>query len=482
MTQITFNNTKTCENLLQEAIKNDFVSFLEKSFYTVCPGQVFLHNWHIDAIADRLKNIESGKIKRLIITMPPRYLKSLCISVAWPMWLLSRNAANKIIVASYSNKLSIKHSEDSRLIIESEWYKSYFPDIQIAHGRNEKSKFYTTKNGFRFATSVEGSLTGEGGDFLIADDPINPRQTNSKSYLKNNIEWFKQTFSSRLNNKKKGAIIIVMQRLHENDLVGYLLSKHSHTWHVLNLPIISNEDSYINFANHNYYRKKGELLHSEREGKEEIAIIKRDLGKHAFAAQYQQSPLPENNIIQRKLFTYYHTKDIDINNSSIIQSWDTACSTNDHSDYSACTTWLQINNNHYLLYATRVKLSYEDLLEKIIYLYYHWRSSALLIENKSSGQQLIQSLTKKHPNIIVHNILPQANKVSRLYKVLPMFEKGQVLFPYEKEWLPDFEEELLRFPKVKHDDQVDSVSQYLNWTNIDNNHIHYDRNFNLREL
>ncbi|MFK8040358.1 MAG: hypothetical protein AB8B67_03380 [Rickettsiaceae bacterium] len=165
--------TKSNE-LLFAILRKDFASFINKVFNTINPGLVFETNWHIDLIAEYLQAIQNGQIKRLIINIPPRNLKSICVSVAWPAWLLGHNPSKRIIVASYSQILSIKHSLDCRLILSSKWYQNIFPKTILSKSHNQKSKFLTTENGFRFATSIGGSVTGEGGDVLIVDDPHNP--------------------------------------------------------------------------------------------------------------------------------------------------------------------------------------------------------------------------------------------------------------------------------------------------------------------
>ena len=215
----------TPTQLKNEVLRNDLSAFIHKSFNTINPSVKYSHNWHIDLIAEYLKEVYNGNIKRLIINIPPRSLKSVCISVAFPALILGKNPSSRIIVASYSEILSLKHSTDCRIIINSQWFKKLFPDFQLNQSQNEKHKFATTQNGYRFATSIGGSLTGEGGDILIVDDPHNPQQIMSDKYRLKTIEWFSNTFVSRLNDKKNGVIIIVMPRLHQNDLVGYLLSK-----------------------------------------------------------------------------------------------------------------------------------------------------------------------------------------------------------------------------------------------------------------
>lgn len=218
------NTDISSHKFLDALLRQDFSSFITKVFYTINPRATYYHNWHIDLIADYLEHVRNGHIKRLIINIPPRNLKSICTSVAWPAFLLGKNPTTRIMVASYSSILSIKHSLDCRMIMQSKWYRQLFPQTILSKKHNLKSKFLTSLNGFRFATSVGGSTTGEGADILIIDDPHNPTQINSVKLRNKTICWYEQTFVSRLNNPNKGAIILVMQRLHLDDLAGYLLN------------------------------------------------------------------------------------------------------------------------------------------------------------------------------------------------------------------------------------------------------------------
>lgn len=195
-------------------LRTDLPSFIGKVLQTVDPGAPYLPNWHIDLIAEYLEAAGRGSISRLIINMPPRALKSVCVSVAWPAWLLGHDPRSRIIAASYAATLAVKHSLDCRLVMESEWYRALFPGTQLAHDQNEKHKFMTTQRGFRFATSVGGSVTGEGGNFLIMDDPLSPMQALGEHGRAHVAAWFDHTFATRLNDKKKGVIVLVMQRLH----------------------------------------------------------------------------------------------------------------------------------------------------------------------------------------------------------------------------------------------------------------------------
>lgn len=445
---------------LQRTIyKNNLSYFIQKSFYIINQGTKYIHNWHIDAISEALNEVCNGNIKRLIINMPPRYLKSVCVSASFPAWILGNNPEKRIIVSSYSEKLTLKHSTDCRLIMESQWFKSVFPDCILSKNQNEKYKFSTIKNGYRFATSVGGTLTGEGGDILIIDDPHNPQQILSSKYRQKVLDWYSNTFSSRLNNKKNGAIIIVMQRLHQDDLSGYLLSKDKDGWFHLNLPVIFEEDCNIKVGNFNKNINKGEYLFEEREGKEEIDKIKIDMGMYVFNAQYQQKPMLLDYGIFKKAWIQYYNENIIYEN--IYLSFDTAIKTGINNDPTVCTIWGTYKNKYYLIDLFRNWLEYPELKRESINLINKWKPSAVLIEDKASGQSLIQDLKKDKINIISIKVIK--DKITRFASITPIFESERVLFRENSSWLFDLEYELMSFPVANHDDQVDSISQFLNW-------------------
>ncbi|MCT4635116.1 MAG: phage terminase large subunit [Rickettsiales bacterium] len=447
--------------LVQAVLRNNFSTFVAKSFLTVSPGTKYLHNWHISLISEKLKQIEEGKITRLIINIPPRYLKSICISVSWSAWLMGHNPATKIMTASYSQALSNKHSQDCRILMNSPWYKELFPETIINKGENQKSKFVTSKRGFRFATSTGGTATGEGGDYLIIDDPQNPNKINSKKYRQATIQWFEQTFISRLNNKQTGAIVIVMQRLHEEDLCGYLLENKRDQWDLLKLPAIYEQP--ITFTEPYLITKEtGSVLHEEREDMVALNKLKNELGEYNFASQYQQSPIPSKGcIIEKSWLNYFSSKD-NIKFKQIIQSWDTAIKAKDDSDYSVGITVGINNNGYYLLDIQRIKAEYPELIIALQNFSNKWNPQAILIEDKGSGQSLIQSLKPLIKTAIIP-IKPKFDKVTRFARHSPLFEAGKIFLDYNANWRITLEQELISFPKSPHDDQVDSLSQALEY-------------------
>lgn len=446
------------QSLKHAVLRNDLSSFIQRSFRTVNPGTRYLHNWHIDLIAEYLTACEKGEITRLIINMPPRYLKSLSISVAWPAWLLGHDPARRIIAASYAQGLSLKHSLDARRVITAPWYREIFPELQLAADQNEKAKFMTTQQGFRFATSVGGTITGEGGNYLIVDDPHNPTHIYSQSARHAAIDWFDHTFASRLDDKKRGVFAVVMQRLHADDLTGHLLEKG--TWEQLLIPAKAEREVHHSFNHLNIIRPPGDLLHPEREGEKELSQIAADLGSIAYQAQYQQQPVvQEDGIIHRDWLRYYGA----LPEGCIIQSWDTAIKAGQQHDRSVCATWLQAEGNHYLVDVTALRLEYPALKRQIIALAKQHNPEAILIEDKASGQSLLQDL-RKETDLKLIAIMPTQDKLTRLAQVSVMVESGRVLLPKKAPWLEEFLSELLGFPAAAHDDMVDVFSQYLNWT------------------
>src|ERR1700692_1201556 len=199
--------------LLQALLRNDFRVFVEKVFLTLTPGQTYIRSWHIDAIAYQLERVRRGEIRRLIINMPPRSLKSIMASVAFPAFVLGLEPSRRIICVSYSGDLAKKHSNDFRAVLESSWYRRAFPTTRIGPYKNSETEIELTARGFRLATSVGGTLTGRGGDIIVIDDPLKPDDALSETKRSGANQWFTNTLLSRLEAKRTGAIVVVMQRV-----------------------------------------------------------------------------------------------------------------------------------------------------------------------------------------------------------------------------------------------------------------------------
>jgi len=440
--------------LLPLVLSYDLNSFIHKAFNTINPSASYQPNWHIELIAEYLQAVQNGKITRLIINIPPRSLKSICVTVAWTAWILGIDPTKRIMAASYSQLLSTKHSLDCRFILESEWYKKLFPATILSTKHNQKSKFLTKQNGFRLATSIGGSATGEGGDVLIIDDPHNPTYINSPKMRKRAIEWFEQTFVTRLNNTAKGAIILVMQRLHEEDLTGHLLD-NSNDWQLLKIPAIAIKNYEYKINNYEYQYVEGDVLHKKRNQYEELKKLEGVIGVHNYAAQYLQDPLPQGcYLLNMEDIKFYEAlpETFDYH----VQSWDTAIKTSDNADYSVCTSWGILKKQYYLISCARQKLTYPILKTEFNRLSKKYCPKFILIEDKASGQQLIQDLRLDGYNNIVA-IKPKLDKITRFASVTPLFLAGQVLLPKQSNFNTVLLNELLKFPHERYDDIVDSI-------------------------
>lgn len=467
-------NTKEGRLRLQKAmIRSRLSAFTIQTFKTVSPGDQYLHNWHIDAISDHLEACYRREIKRLIINIPPRTMKSISASVAFPAWALGRDPSLKFICASYAASLSIKHSIDCRLVMESPWYKEAFPNTVLAEDQNAKNKFMTTSRGQRFATSVGGAVLGEGGDFLIMDDPVKADEADSEVTRDTANHWFKQSFMTRLNDRVNGVVIVIMQRLHYQDLTAVLMEQGG--WENLCLPLyLEEQPRKIYFGSITKKKEKrekvwnvGEVLQPKRFPPEVIEQLKKDLGSYTFAGQYLQRPAPlGGGMVKLSWFPRYDTiytpENAKQSFSEIVQSWDTAFKENELNDPSACTTWGIRGNDWFLLDSFAQRMEYPDLKRTVINMAAKWQPNTVLIEDKASGQSLIQDLRRETPLGVVA-CQPMKDKVVRLSSVSALMEAGRVHLPKVAGWLVDYEAELAGFPNAAHDDRVDSTSQFLRW-------------------
>jgi predicted phage terminase large subunit-like protein len=448
------------EQALNAILRSDFYHFLHRCYLTLNPSTPFLRNWHIEAILYRLEQIQKGEINRLIINLPPRYLKSIISSVALPAFLLGHDPMRRIICLSYGSDLSSKHAADFRAIVQSRWYRRAFPKMEIS--RMADSDVFTTKRGFRKTTSVGGALTGLGGDLFIIDDPQKPVDAQSQPLRDSLNAWFSNTLMSRLDNKQSGVIIVVMQRVHLYDLTGYLL-ENSEGWTVLNLAAIAQQDEDIPIGDQRtHHRKAGEALHPERDSLAAWDIVLKENGSEVFLSQYQQSPVPPGGaMVRRQWLRYYDLLPERTYRTKVIQSWDCAAKDGAQNSYSVCSTWMIANRqDYYLLDVTRGRYDYPRLRQAALALAERFDPTAIIIEDASAGIALAQDL-KEAGRYRVRLAPVDRDKVTRLYVQAAKFEAGRVYFPRSAPYLADLEAELLSFPQGKHDDQVDSLTQAL---------------------
>jgi predicted phage terminase large subunit-like protein len=450
------------ERALQHFLRTDFNVFLEKTFRTVSPGQRYCPNWHLEAIAYALERVARGEVKRLIILMPPRNLKSIAASVALPAWLLAQDPTQRIICVSYSSDLANKHARDCRAVMMAPWYEAAFPLTRLDPSKNAETEFATTRRGFRLATSTGGTLTGRGGNILIIDDPLKPADAQSELRRQDCLQWYTNTLLSRLDDKVYGAIILVMQRLHLDDLAGYLMEQGG--WEVLELPAVADVPQVIPIGPGRFHhRAVGEVLHPEREPLRVLQQLKLEMGTYDFSAQYQQAPVPPGgNMIQWEWFRSVKEPPPLREGSIIAQSWDTASTTGELADYSVgITARLDKTGDIYILDVVRGRWAFPDLLREMQKAYDCHRPRSVLIEDHASGIGLIQTLRERRLPVI--GIKPKGDKVMRMHAHTATLEAGKVFFKAGVPWLDDFRSEVLAFPYGRHDDQVDALSQLMTW-------------------
>lgn len=425
-------------------------------------GGPLMPNWHIEAICRALMDVVEGKTRRLLITMPPRCLKTYHASICLPAWMLGRNPGAKIICASYAASLSEQFSMDTRNLMQSAWYRRVFPATLVDPRRASREEFRTTAGGFRMASSVGGTLTGRGGDVVVIDDPLKAGDAMSEAARRGSIDWFDKTVHSRLNDPKTGAIIIVSQRLHAEDLPGHLLETGG--WTHLNLPMEFRENTVIPLTGDRLVRiGAGALLHEERHGPAELRALRIGMGERDYEAQYNQNPEPPDGALFRRIWIvrYDELPSTDWF-EGVYQSWDTAWDVQEQHDYSVCTTWGYRQGRYYLLDVYRAKLEFPALHHAVMAQRKKWRPVMVIVEAVGSGKALWQSIRSEYDDVRwLDKLTPQGSKQERAAGQTPKFERGQILLPREAPWLADFEKELFAFPWGKHDDQVDSAVQFL---------------------
>jgi len=445
-------------------LRHDFATFAMRCFHDLNPQTRLAMNWHLRVIAAKLTAVREGKIRRLIINLPPRHLKSLLASIAFPAWCLGHDPSAQFLSVSYAQDLADKLARDCRAIMMSPWYRQIFP-TRLAPHRHAVQEFITTRQGYRLATSTGGVLTGRGADIILIDDPLKPEEALSEAQRQAANEWYDHTLYSRLNDKRYGAIVMVMQRLHEDDLVGHVLGQEQ--WEVVRFPAIAETDEEHQIETiweaRCFTRRQGEPLHPDREPLDTLDRIRRTIGEYNFAGQYQQSPAPlGGGLVKAEWFKRYRENERPERFDRIVQSWDTANKATELSDFSVCTTWGVKGKDLFLLAVFRRRLEYPALKRAVREQLSLFGANEVLIEDKASGTQLIQELIADGCHGVTR-YQPTTDKIMRLNSQTGVIENGFVHIPETAPWLAEYLHEMTVFPKGKHDDQVDSTAQFLDW-------------------
>ena len=431
--------------------------FLKRAWHLVEPETPFIDGWHLQAICEHLEACHRGEIRNLVINMPPRHCKSLLCSVFFPVWTWINNPSKAWLCSSYSYGLAVRDSLRSRRIIQSPWFRLRFPECGIAPDQSQKGRYENVAGGSRISTTVLGAATGEGGDYLLVDDPHKVLDSTSERARNGVIDWWNQTMSTRGNNPKTAVKIVVGQRVHFGDLCGALEDQGGYEHLILPAEYEgSKRSTSIGWSDPR--KEDGELLWEDRFGRDEIDGLKKMLGTYAASAQLQQSPVSQDGgMIKDSWIQKY--KYLPERFDRIVQSWDTAFKGGPGS-FVCGQVWGMHENQFYLIDQERGRWSFSETVHAIERLTArHPECDEILIEDAANGPAIMDTLRSSIHGIIP--IRPDGSKQARVSAVTPLFEAAQVWIPESAPWVDDFVVEMLQFPFGKNDDQVDACSQAL---------------------
>lgn len=463
--------------------------FIKQAWHLVEPATPFVDGFHIGAICEHLQAVSEGQIQRLLINLPPRHMKSLSVGVFWPVWEWIRKPSIRWLFAAYAANLAVRDAVASRRIIDSEWYQRRWGRVfQLTNDQNEKTRYVNDKTGYRLTTSVSGSATGEGGDRLVIDDAHNMNEALSDHVRKAVITWFRGSWSTRANDPKTAAWVMVMQRCHSEDLSGFVLEQGG--WEHLCLPGRYIEEPVKRKTSIGWTdprTKQGELLWTERFDEKSMSQIERDLGSYGTAGQIQQRPVPSGGgLFKNHWWMYWQPVGHNMPSVSvqqedgvyknyaaiplpkyfdeIILSCDFAFKDLLTSDYVHMAVWARKGSDKFLLDEVRERMNLPDSIRALVKLINKWPlARRRLIEEKANGAAVIQVLKGSVSGLIA--IDPDGSKESRAAAASPTIEAGDVYLPHVAlyPWVSDFIIEHQLFPNGAYDDRVDTTSQAMSF-------------------
>jgi predicted phage terminase large subunit-like protein len=460
--------------------------FIKLAWPVIEPGTIYVHGRHIDAIAEHLEAVRKRQIRKLLINLPPRFMKSSLVAVLFPAWVWITQPEEKFLFTSYDLKLSYRDSRKCRMLIKSPWYQKNWADrYSIVKDQDEKRRFDNDKMGYRVSTSTDAGTTGEGASCIVADDPNNIREMTSQAYIESVFEYHDQVLATRLNDARTGVRIIIQQRCSEQDLTGHVLERES-GWDHLVLPCEYEGPGKVTSIGWKDWRTEpGELLWPERFPRAEIDEIKRTLGPMGVAGQLQQRPAPaEGSTYLREWWNYYNPegvatdKPVKIETSAgkyvektpvpipvafeqVVQGWDMAFKDNRDNDLVAGHAWGRVGSNVYLLARKTGRWDFPKTQREVRGMHAEFPCPEKMIENKANGPAIIQSLKNEIPGLIESPIdgglKALANSLTGYVEAGNVYLPNPDLFP----WVHELIEQYAMFPNGKHDDDVAAASHAL---------------------
>lgn len=481
--------------LLLEAVENEecrrsFYAFVRRFWAVVEPGTDFIDNWHIEAICEHLQAVTEGRIKRLVINVPFRTAKSTITSVLWPAWTWIDHPEHQWLCGSYAEKLAIRDALRMRRLVQSpEFRKAYGQNVIITADQNQKVRFQNTKNGHRIAFGMTGGVMGDGGDTLLIDDPHDRHGANSEAERETSLTTYDEALVTRLNHPSKGAIVIIMQRLHQKDLSGHCLARKEEGWVHLMIPMEFEAarrcSTPIGWTDPR--KVEGELMFAARFPQKTVDSLKTTLGDYGTAGQLQQRPSPAGGgILKPDCFRLWLKERPLPDFLFILQSYDTAYTEKTQNDPTANTTWgvfeLRVGDKMkrqvMLLESWAEHMDYPKLRTRLLEdwkaeyggipndpMHPSRRADVVLVEEKGSGQSIVQDLRASNVPVVAYNP-GRADKIARAHMTAPILETGCFwLLESKKEdgqpirWARPLVKQMEEFPNGEHDDLVDTTTQ-----------------------
>ena len=445
------------------------VEFMRQGWHVVEPAEPFLENWHLGYIAEHLEAVTAGEITRLLINLPPRHTKSLLTTVFWPCFEWLQRPDLRYLFVSYAATLSSEHSRKRRSVLESDWFRANWPTLTLMGDQNVKMEYENTSKGVMVSTSVGGSATGKGGNRIVIDDPIDPEDAYSDAKRVAANDYIERTLPSRLNVPRRDAIVMVMQRLHEDDPSGRILANRDSDWVHVCVPAECKERTTYTYPRSGEVRVRevGDVLWPARVDQHDLDSIKTgdNMTVRDFEAQYNQNPSPAGGTMFVRSWWRYYVQLPRLD--EVIQSWDLSFDDTPNADYVVGLVMGRVGSEKYLLDMVRARADFPATLRMFRLLTAKWpQAQAKIVEKKANGAALISTLRKEIPGIIPVN--PTASKEVRAQAVTATIEAGNVYIPaisleplvIAPEWQL-FIDEHSRFPNGANDDIVDADTQGL---------------------
>lgn len=487
-------NADSLAAVRKELAERSLRHFIRQGWRYIDPAD-YVANWHIDAISEHVEAVAKGELRHVLFNVPPRHMKSIGVSVAMPAWLWAQPTDDLkrrrlplmgpqvgMMFASYAQSLSIRDSVKCRRLIDSPWYQDNWGDrFAFAPDQNTKTRYENDHQGYRIATSVDGALTGEGADIIGVDDAHNVREAESDAVRESVITWWDEAMSTRLNNPKTGAYIVIMQRVHTRDLAGHIIAKNNPDWTHLCLPA-----RYEGDHPHRWFRdprkEEGQLLWPARLGETEIETLETALGSYGAAGQLQQRPAPRaGGMFQRGWFKPIPLASVPATVTRKVRGWDFAATVERAGADPDWTAGVLAGKDTapaakgtYIFGVQRGRLSANDVQRLLV--------STAALDGKfcrirlpqdpgQAGKAQAETFKQMLGSYMVKVVPPTGDKTTRATPAAAAAEAGDVYIvvtgnPDQDAWIEPFLAELSTFPMGAHDDQVDAFADAFNELNL----------------